>query len=110
MNFVEPLSCSELSASESDVLYPQPFCPEAIAPRTRTAFDWVINLMAIALVAAVLLSALLQFLFLALGLVFLAAILYGLYRLSCQLHQTVAAKPPQQDASLRQPCNVGQND
>jgi len=78
--FAESLPCSDLSP-ESEVLYPQPFCPEAITPRRRTPFDWVVNLMAIALVAAVLLSALLQFVFLVLGLVLLAAILYGLCRL-----------------------------
>ncbi|MFQ3618936.1 MAG: hypothetical protein SNJ57_01785 [Cyanobacteriota bacterium] len=85
--FAESLPCSDLSA-ESEVLYPQPFCPEAIAPRRRTAFDWVVNLMAIALVAAFLLSALLQFVFLMLGLVLLTAILYRLYRLVWQFHHT----------------------
>lgn len=96
MNVVQPSvakppPCSDLSA-ESEVLYPQPFCPEAIAPRRRTPFDWVINLMAIALVAAVLLSALLQFVFLALGLVLLTAALYKLYRLAWRLHPQPSGK------------------
>jgi hypothetical protein len=99
MSFADPLPSSNLPSSslptaESDVLYPQPFCPEVIAPRRRTPFDWVVNLMAIALVAAVCLSALLQFVFLALALVVLAAALYGLYRLIWQLYTWQVHKPP----------------
>lgn len=83
--FAKSLPCSDLSA-ESEVLYPQPFCPEAIAPHRRTPFDWVVNLMAIALVASVLLSALLQFVFLMLGLILLTTVLYGLYRLAWRFY------------------------
>lgn len=83
--FAKPLPCSDLSA-ESEVLYPHPFCPEAIAPHRHTPFDWVVNLMAIALVAAIFLSALLQFVFLALGLVLLTVALHGLYRLVWRLY------------------------
>ncbi|GAB4475151.1 MAG: hypothetical protein OHK0037_36310 [Elainellaceae cyanobacterium] len=99
MSFADPLPSSKLpssnlSTAESDVLYPQPFCPEAIAPRRRTPFDWVVNLMAIALIAAVCLSALLQFVFLALTLIVLAAALYGLYRLIWQLYAWQTRNPP----------------
>lgn len=91
MSFADPLPSSQLpssdrSATESDLLYPQPFCPEAIAPRRRTPFDWVINLMAIALIAAISLSALLQFVFLALALVVLTVALCALYRLIWHLY------------------------
>lgn len=84
--FAKPLPCSDLSAEESEVLYPQPFCPEAIAPHRHTPFDWVVNLMAIALVAAVFLSALLQFVFLALGVVLLTVAFYALCRLIWRLY------------------------